>query len=317
MKLSVAAILTSAGYASTTNAAFLSPAPSHSFKRFSTKVNGYLDDLTTDLYKDAGLPNPEEDDRKNNDMDKSEIDRFGPGNLGRFVEFDEYDGGDGQMGVAGDGDSGLDKSDFAAGELANSSQRKTMDKSKARSAKNAWGTSTGYAEKLMEEKGMDIARAQQLENWQNQQEILAKRKAQSKIAESFETMEDNAEADWRTLSSFGVERNTDTDLDEEFGQVSEGDEIEATFEFHARTGGVEIKEISLANPYMGFSDFRAAFTPETPACYTLTPTEGSLQKIPTEFVIRFKPDGIGTFNGALVIETEDFKKTWKLIGSTG
>lgn len=205
MKLSNAAILlTSVAYASTANAF----APSQSFQRTSVVVNGYLDDLTADLYKEAGVPNPEEDKRENNDMNKAEIDRFGPGNLQSFVEFDEYDGGDGQMGVAGDGDSGLDKSDFASGELANSAIKKTMDKSKMRSAKNAWGSSTGYAEKLVEEKGMDVARAQQLENWQNQQEILAKSRAQKKMAESFDTQEENAMADWRTLSSFGVERNT-------------------------------------------------------------------------------------------------------------
>jgi len=317
MKLSSSAILTSVAYASTANAAFLSTAPSHSFQRSSVVVNGYLDDLTADLYKDAGVPDPEQDKRENNDMAKNEIDRFGPGNLQNFVEFDEYDGGDGQMGVAGDGEAGLDKSDFASGELANSAIKKTMDKSKARSAKNAWGSSTGYAEKLVEEKGMDIARAQQLENWQNQQEILAKSKAQKKMAESFDTMEENAMADWRTLSSFGVERNADFDLDEAFGQVVEGDDIEGTLEFNTRTGSVEIHELSLANPYMGFADFRAAFTPNTPNCFKLTPTEGALQKTPTEFIVKFKPEAIGTYNGGLVIETEDFKKTWKLIGSTG
>jgi len=317
MKLSNAAILTSVAYASTANAAFVSTAPSHSFQRTSVVVNGYLDDLTTDLYKDAGVPNPEQDKRENNDMNKAEIENFGPGNLNQFVEFDEYDGGDGQMGVAGDGDSGLDKSDFASGELANSAIKKTMDKSKMRSAKNAWGSSTGYAEKLVQEKGMDIARAQQLENWQNQQEILAKSRAQKIQAEAFDNNEENAMADWRTLSSFGVERNTDTNLDEEFGNVAEGEEIEGTLEFNTRTGSTQIHEISLANPYMGFSDFRAAFTPETSAYYKLTPSEGALQKTPTEFVIKFKPESIGTYEGALVIETEDFKKTWKLIGTTG
>merc|ERR1712161_132817 len=64
-----------------------------------------------------------------------------------------FDGGDGQMGVAGDGASGLDKSDFATGSLnTNVAKVSTIDKSKARSAKNAWGTSTGYADKLIEKR---------------------------------------------------------------------------------------------------------------------------------------------------------------------
>ena len=44
-----------------------------------------------------------------------------------------------------------------------------MAKSKTMSAKNAWGKSTGYADALIE-KGVDNQRAQQLENWMNQQE---------------------------------------------------------------------------------------------------------------------------------------------------
>lgn len=315
MKLSAAILV---AYVSKVDAAFVSTTGSHSFQRSSIVVKGYLDDLTQDLYKDAGIPDPVADKRENNDMAKDEIDRFGPGNLQDFVEFDEYDGGDGQMGVAGDGDSGLDKSDFNAGELANSKLKQTMDKSKMRSARNAWGSSTGYAEELMEKKGMDRARAQQLENWQNQQEIKAKANAQRDQAKAFETVEENAMADWRTLGNFGVERNEEYDLDEEFGPVVAGDEIEGTFEFNTRTGSVQIRELPLNNPYMGFSDFRAAFTPDTPLSFTITPNEGSLQqKTPTEFVIKFKPESIGTFTGALVIQTEDFKKTWNVIGTTG
>ena len=34
-------------------------------------------------------------------MEKDQVDRFGPGNLDQFVDFEEFDGGDGQMGVAG------------------------------------------------------------------------------------------------------------------------------------------------------------------------------------------------------------------------
>lgn len=68
---------------------------------------------------------------------------------------------------------------------------------------------------------------------------------------------------------------------------------------------------------MGFADFRARFTPETPPVFQISPEEGSLDKKGTQFVLRFKPESPGTIEGYLVIETEDFKKTYHLIGTTG
>jgi hypothetical protein len=82
-----------------------------------------------------------------------------------------------------------------------------MDKSRARSAKNAWGTSTGYADELVKTRGMDTARAQQLENWHQQREVAKKKEEQKYMTEAFDQVQGNAEADWRTLAKFGVERN--------------------------------------------------------------------------------------------------------------
>lgn len=79
--------------------------------------------------------------------------QFGVESWEGFVDFDEFDGGDGQMGVAGDGNKGLEK-------IGDSPQ---LAKSKTMSAKVAWGTSSGYSDTLRE-KGVDTARAQQLEN---------------------------------------------------------------------------------------------------------------------------------------------------------
>ena len=97
------------------------------------------------------------------------------------------------MGVAGDGDSKLEKFDMSE-----------MAKSKAMSAKNAWGKSTGYADTLIDQ-GVEAQRAQQLENWANQQELKAARQSQQYMAEQFDkiTSEENQ---W-DLSKFGVERN--------------------------------------------------------------------------------------------------------------
>lgn len=242
-------------------------------------------------------------------MSKDQIDRYGPGSLQDFVDFDEFDGGDGQMGVAGDGNKGLEKIG------GNSSP--SLFKSKTMSAKNAWGTSTGYADKLINEKGMDTQRAQQLENWQNQQEVRARQLQQKAMVEQYEQQKESAEADWRTLAKFGVERNQDFDLNEAFGEVSVGGDFEDTIEMVSSVGRISVYEFKIKNQFMGFADFRCAFTSDANlADWTVSPTEGALSKDPTNFIVKFKPNNPGLSQAFLVLETEDFKKTWLFVGST-
>lgn len=69
-----------------------------------------------DLYKEGATPDVVADARKN--MSNDQVDRYGTGNLKDSVEFHEFHGGDGQMGVAGDKTSGLDKSEFQTSEIA-------------------------------------------------------------------------------------------------------------------------------------------------------------------------------------------------------
>lgn len=268
-----------------------------------TLLKGYLDDLSKDLYSEDPNPNPEEESREANKMKEGDKDRYGVGSWDSYVEFDEFDGGDGQMGVAGDGDKGLAKFDMSS-----------VSKSKSMSAKNAWGTSSGYGDELRA-KGVETSRAQQLENWGNQQEVLAKRKAQRAMTEDFDKVDDDE--NWRNLASFGIERNQDFDLDSQFGAVDIG-EIEGVIELVGRVNGqAGVHEFQLRNPYMGFADFRAAFAPGTGPEWTIDPAEGSLkQREDTGFLLRFKAQNPGVVEGYLVIETEDFKKTWKLVGST-
>lgn len=217
-----------------------------------------------------------------------------------------FDGGDGQMGVAGDGNKKLEGFDMSQ-----------MSKSKQMSAKNAWGTNTGYGDTLRAQ-GVDTSRAQQLENWHNQQEVLAKRKEQRFMTEDFDNNQ-NSDDDWRKLASFGVERNQDFDLAETFGSVVADGDLEGTIELLGQmNAGFATHEMNLKNPYMGFADFRAAFTPESPVAFTVTPSEGALrQKEATLFTVKFKAQQPGIVEGYLVIETEDFKKTWKVVGRTG
>merc|ERR1712172_106524 len=138
------------------------------------------------------------------------------------------------------------------------------------------------------------------------------------MTEEFDNQKDDE--DWRKLASFGVERNQDFDLDDTFGAVTAAAaDIEDTIELVGQmNSGYSTHELYLKNPYMGFADFRAAFTAETPPEFTVDPKEGSLrQKENTVFTVKFKAQKPGTVEGFLVIETEDFKKTWKVIGRTG
>ena len=209
------------------------------------------------------------------------------------------------MGVAGDGKQGLDKEWQGSAEMA---------KSKTMSAKVAWGKSTGYAEQLISE-GVEQSRAQQLENWRNQREVQDQRNQHKWMADEFDM--DKKDEDWRNLSTFGGEQVQDVDLDRELGSVQPG-AITGTIELSSRLNIASVYEFKLKNPFMGFSDFRARFTGmTTPVDWSVTPTDGSLngRGDPTDFLVKFRPQGPSLSEGYLVIETEDDKWTYKLIGT--
>jgi hypothetical protein len=135
------------------------------------------------------------------------------------------------MGVAGDGKQGLDKEWQGSAEFA---------KSKVMSAKNAWGKSTGYAQTLIEQ-GVEGTRAQQLENWRNQQEVRAERNQHRWLTDEFDNKPDQ---DWRSLSSFGGEQVKDVDLDQELGDIIPGP-ITGTIELNTRINRAEVFELSI------------------------------------------------------------------------
>ncbi|GAX20011.1 hypothetical protein FisN_1Lh515 [Fistulifera solaris] len=266
----------------------------------STIRKGYLDDLSSPQQ-------PQQPTYNSPNTREAGTDRYGPGDWKDYVDFNEFDGGDGQMGVAGDGNTGLEKEWEKTAEMA---------KSKVMSAKNAWGKATGYAQELIE-KGYDTARAQQLENWKNQQEVQMERNQHKYFTDQFDKIAESADEDWRKLSSFGVERTQDFDLNEVFGPVIPGGINCGEIALSGRMNQFQVFEMKIKNPFMGFSDFRAAFTYDTnTAEWSVSPTEGSLngRGDPTEFIVKFRPSSIGVSEGFLVIETEDDKWTWKLTG---
>jgi hypothetical protein len=210
------------------------------------------------------------------------------------------------MGVAGDGKKGLDKEWEGGVELA---------KSKSMSARNAWGKSTGYADQLLNQ-GVEQSRAQQLENWKNQREVQELRNSQKYLTDVFDNERDDE--NWRTLSSFQGEQVQDVNLDEALGNVQLGSQLTGVIELTARINQAAVYEFSIKNPFMGFSDFRARFTMMTnPMDWTVSPTDGSLngRGSPTDFIVKFRPQSPSVSEGFLVVETEEDKWTYKLIGT--
>lgn len=208
------------------------------------------------------------------------------------------------MGVAGDGKKGLDAAWKGSAEMV---------KSKTMSAKNAWGKSTGYADTLIEQ-GMEATRAQQMENWRNQQEVQAARNQHRWLTDDFDNRQ--TDTDWRSLSNFSGEQVQNVDLDQEFGSVVPG-EITGVIELLGRINSSQVYEFSLKNSFMGFSDFRARFTGMSNAAeWSVTPTEGSLngRGDPTQFIVKYRPMSPTVSQGYLVVETDEEKWTYQLFG---
>ena len=124
MKFSSFALASLSFFEATSSVTSFSPAKAHT-SIIVTRRMGYLDDLAADLSAPDSNPIPAEEAREANVMSKDKIVGAGPGDWDSYVEFDEFDGGDGQMGVAGDGNKGLDKFDMS-----------TIAKSKSMSGKN-------------------------------------------------------------------------------------------------------------------------------------------------------------------------------------
>lgn len=269
-------------------------------------VRGYLDDLSQYVYDPNAGKDVVDDSREATMLDKDKVDRYGPGDLRQFVDFNEFDGGDGQMGVAGDGSKGLDKEWQGQAEMA---------KSKTMSAKVAWGKSTGYADTLIES-GVEATRAQQIENWKNQREVQEQRNQHRWMTDEFDNTSNKVDEDWRKLSSFSGQQVQAVDIDSVLGPVVPG-QIAGTIQLQSRINQASVFEFELKNPFMGFSDFRARFTQMTnPAEWDITPTSGSLngRGAPTTFTVKYRAQSPGQSQGYLVIQTEDDKWTYELMG---
>lgn len=240
----------------------------------------------------------------------------------------EFDGGDGQTGVVGDGTNNMETFDERS--VVKGSTYVTESKSRQR---NAWGSgSTGYADKLKEQGMVDIdlkgtdrmqVRRQQLENYANQMNLkraqdaainqleLAEGKKQVRSAADYKDalMAGNQEEEkWNV---YRPEKTAAEDVD--FGPVEAG-RIRQEFEINGK-GDIKIDQ---RNIVMTYQPFRAAFVPGTSGAWVVRPQSGELERRggePTPLTVMFRPEVAGTSEDAyLVVDTEEFKHTYKITG---
>lgn len=191
---------------------------------------------------------------------------------------------------------------------------------------------------------MDCVRAQQLENWHNQRGIAKENRAagqgvvygapqQSGRYDAQEALcsakgrggdLEGVELDQRKLANhMDAMRSAPTArLDgESWAEATVVGAVQKeTTEMRAPVGGVDVANIHVKNEMNTFAPFRCTFSSDTPLEFSVTPTEGSMNRRsgePTEVVVRFNPKEYGEAKvGTLIFETEDFKSVYTILGST-
>eukprot|EP00633_Aureoumbra_lagunensis_P000699 CAMPEP_0197290960 /NCGR_PEP_ID=MMETSP0890-20130614/10353_1 /TAXON_ID=44058 ORGANISM="Aureoumbra lagunensis, Strain CCMP1510" /NCGR_SAMPLE_ID=MMETSP0890 /ASSEMBLY_ACC=CAM_ASM_000533 /LENGTH=290 /DNA_ID=CAMNT_0042763371 /DNA_START=176 /DNA_END=1045 /DNA_ORIENTATION=+ len=246
-----------------------------------------------------------------------------PENYDGFIDSDGFDGGDGQVGVVGDGTNAMETFDTSQSVKSNLRSNAIGGTESKQTQKVAWGYSTGYADDLAKKGMVDIdeygedrlkARRQQLENWQNQNEIRAQKQAQ---------MNELAQLQGKSLSSGGAQSYFDVIAGPEKKAAPAPSttgtiylEPKATsdghIEIHAPFNGRGGTTIQINNEYSTYSDFRAGFAPGSHPAFTVEPAVGTLNRRggqPQEFIFKFKPETVGQteYRAVFVVETEDHK----------
>lgn len=239
-------------------------------------------------------------------MNKELINNFGPGVFDGFADVnDQFDGGDSEMGLTGDGTVGLKKlGRDVTPHVARTIGARTRGYEPHEEV--IMSQSMSYAEELMHsDPNMDFVRAQQLENWAEQREISSTNKHMyyERTHESYDVI---------------INHHQEEDAMQFMHPIEVGGNYEGMISLRAPLHGVARYDIMLKNPYMGFAKFRAAFVGDESNNWNVTPSDGVLkQNDDTHFAVTFRPRHPGVSSGYLVIETEDFKKTWKVVGTTG
>jgi hypothetical protein len=133
-------------------------------------------------------------------LSKDKIDRFGPGDFNDFSDFpmDQFDGGDSDMGLSGDGIIGLQKlGRDVSPHLARTLTAKIEDNYGGFLA----ASSVTYADELLQANpAMDLVRAQQYENWATQNEIALSNRIMNEMVQDTTTYQYGQETEYYAVS---------------------------------------------------------------------------------------------------------------------
>jgi len=272
------------------------------------------------------------------------------GNYEGLVDGDGFDGGDGQVGVVGDGGNAMESFD----------NRESIDHGEGRvrqhapmiggveakkMQKNAFGSTTGYADALAEAGMVELdeygddrlqARRQQLENWRNQRELMAQQNSGLQEMADYTGVEYDAR---RATQSYFNALDKGKPLDDAKWNVYQGEAKDAALT-EAATGlaagdvletvamtsafpSPSFHTIKVENDVISYEDFVVGFSAESDnggADFQVTPLSGELNRRggdPTELNVVFKPTAPG---GAprvayMVVKTEESNFTYKLVGT--
>lgn len=273
----------------------------------------------------------------------------GPTNYDGFVDSEGFDGGDGQVGVVGDGEtSNLENFDNSQAVSTGAARSNAIGGKDSKSAKTkvAFGYSSGYADQLEEQGMVEIdntgedrlsTRRQQFENWRNQQEVKKQQDAVSKYQTEMAGGEFNRGThqaahylEQNTAAAAPVGRYTgpsgfaDGVIGAENVGLEHGDEFRAgdvleEIRFRALAGGRGVAVVSCSNTAMTYDDFAAGFAPGALAAFKVEPSSGVLNGArgePTEFKVTVDGSSLAggqEYEALLVVDTEEDKFTYKLV----
>jgi len=292
------------------------------------KKKKYWEEDGYNEYGDKNYDNLPSDPRAHTNVGEADANGV-PLNYDGFIDAEGFDGGDGQVGVIGDGKNAMEEYDM---NQAVEVRRKNMvggSESKL-NAKNAWGTSTGYAEELKKkgmveynEYGEDVKqqKRQQLENWRNQQELRIQKDGQMKQLADLQGKEYQAINHGSYLAQFDkkpadmdiIAGNRDTFVAD---TLVAGDAM-GVLACKATLNGRGGTTLTIKNEFSTYDDFVAGFADGGSDAITVEPTSGTLNRRsgePQEFVIKFQPTAFApSYEAKLVIETESVKWTYDVV----
>lgn len=323
-------------------------------KRQAVKTRvSYLSEVEDESKKKKWWDNEDPDREESNPRDHSgvgEVDsNYGPKDYVGFVDAEGFDGGDGQVGVVGDGKNHMEEFDYSEAVEKRRKNAVGGSESKTMKAKVAWGQTTGYADELKkrgmveyDEYGEDklAQRRQQLENFKGQQEVRMQKDAQmSQLAElqgkKYQPLRHGsylASMDSRNqvVSTAGVK--VDPSLAHAFEKDEHGHDIHVveggsfkageitdTIRVSAMLNGRGGTSIFQKNDFTTYDDFKAGFVAGSSSTISVSPTSGTLNRRsgePQEFIIKFQPQSYEeSYEATLVIETDEAKWTYPIFGT--